>query len=70
MMILINGIEYEPTTEESKAVSIECWYDRHTRLWTLYPVDENGYQLDGATYAYGKAEAMRVKKELEEEYIK
>lgn len=60
---------YEFTEDTPQAAKIEMWYDRHLRLWTLYPVDENGYQLSyGATYSNTKTEALRVKKQLEEEW--
>lgn len=68
MTIIVDGIEYIPTVEEEKAVVIEMWYDRHRRNWVLYPVDEEGNQIAEATYGFGKAEALRIKKELEEEY--
>ena len=67
--MLINGIEYIPTGEQPKATSIEMWYDRHRREWVLYPVDAEGTQIAEATYGFGKAEALRIKAELEEEWI-
>lgn len=54
-----------PETEERECVRIECWYDPHIRLWTLYPVDAEGNQLDSATYVYGKADAKATKTAME-----
>lgn len=66
--IIVDGAEWNGETQIGKATAVEMWWDRSLRLWTLYPVDENGYQLDGATYANNKTEAMRAKKELAAEY--
>lgn len=68
MTIKIAGFELE-TIEEAKATKIEMWYDRSRREWVLYPVDEEGNQLAGASYGFGKAEALRIKKDLEAEYL-
>lgn len=54
-----------PEITEKECTAIECWYDRHIRLWTLYPVDAEGNQLDSATYAYGKVDAMVTKEAME-----
>lgn len=61
-----NRVEFEE--EEHKAVAIEMWYDRHYRHWVLYPVDEEGNQLHEARYGFGKKEALKFKRDLEEEY--
>lgn len=66
--LFVDGEEYIPQANEAKADHIEMWYDRHQKLWTLYPVDAEGFQIAGAEYGYGKKEALRIKKELEEEY--
>ena len=68
-MISIKGFDIEDTKERT-AVAIEKWYDRHQRLWVLYPVDAEGNQLEQATYCYGKSEANAIQKELEDKYIK
>lgn len=60
-------IGYEAEETEAQAVAVEMWYDRHIRLWTIYPVDAEGNQLDGARYGYGKKEAERIRREIEEE---
>lgn len=66
--LIIDGVEWEPTMNEAKAVKIEAWYDRHIKLWTLYPIDEEGNQLAGASYAGNRAEMEYMKRELEVEY--
>ena len=66
--IIEDGIEWNAEEKESKAASIEMWYDRSRREWVLYPVDEEGNQLAEARYGYGKAEAKEIKKDLEAEY--
>lgn len=54
-----------PDVIERECTAIACWYDPHIRLWTLYPVDAEGNQLDSATYAYGKADAKATKQAME-----
>ncbi len=54
-----------PEIEERECVRIECWYDPHIRLWTIYPVDAEGNQLDSVTYAYGKADAKATRIAME-----
>lgn len=66
MTIKIIGFDYEE--KERKPAAIEMWYDRSRREWVLYPVDEEGNQLEEASYAFGKAEAKEIKKDLEVEY--
>ena len=58
-----------PEIAEKECTAIECWYDRHIRLWTLYPVDAEGNQLDEAKYAYGKMDAKITKEMMETELI-
>lgn len=50
---------------DHKPVAIRMWYDRHTRLWTLYPVDAEGNQTDSADYAGQKEQALKLKAFLE-----
>lgn len=66
MVIKIKGFEAE--YKEPKAVKIEMWYDRSRREWVLYPVDEEGNQIDEASYGFRKAEAKEIKKDLEREW--
>ncbi len=54
----IEPVEYIP-------VSVRMWYDRHLRLWTLYPVDKDGNQTEDAQYAPNRADAEKVKKHIE-----
>lgn len=63
--ILVNGKEYEPRTEEKVPVAVECWYDRHRREWVIYPIDDEGNQLEEARYGFGKKEALEIKADLE-----
>ena len=65
MKLIIYGKEYTPEIIERECTGIECWYDPHIRLWTLYPVDAEGNQLSEATYAYGKADAKATKQAME-----
>lgn len=54
-----------------KAVKIEMWYDRSRKEWVLYPVDENGYQIDAAQYeGRGKKYAQALREEMALEYLK
>lgn len=66
--IIVDGVEWNGETAEGTAQAIEMWWDKHRRHWELWPVDENGYQLAETTYAFNRAEALKVKKELAEEY--
>lgn len=69
MIFTINGYDFgDGLVEENKVVSVDAWYDRHTRLWCIQLEDENGYQVGNAEWVYGKADAMARKAELEEEY--
>ena len=61
--------EWEPTEPDTKAVKIECWWDRFRRNWVLYPVNAAGDQLEEARYAFNRAEAQDLKKRMEQEYI-
>ena len=61
--ISFNGMEREEI--ERKPVEIRMWYDRHIRMWTLYPVDAEGNQTDSADYAGHRAEALKIKAFLE-----
>ena len=59
--------EWDGPDDDSKAVAVEMWYDRHYRHWVIYPVDAEGNQLHEARYGFGKAEALRIKKDIEQE---
>ena len=66
MIIKIVGNKPEHV-EDHAPVGVSMWYDRHYRHWVLYPIDTEGNQLREASYAFGKAEALNVKKDIEEE---
>lgn len=53
---------------EHKAARVEMWYDRHYRHWVIYPVDAEGNQWWEAQYGFGKAEALRIKRDIEREH--
>lgn len=72
-ILAVNGIPYEEhesiDDREKEVGKIECWYDPHFRHWVLYPVDAEGNQLEEATYAFGKKEAMQIKAMMEERLL-
>ena len=53
--------------EDPKPTHIDIWYNPHLRLWELTPMDDEGNMVGETVYQYGKAGALRVKKEMEEE---
>ena len=68
MTVIRDGVKLEDIEPvERVCVTIDCWYDPHLKLWTLYPVDADGNQLDGATYAHGKTDAMKTKMQMLDE---
>ena len=69
MKIIVDGQEWIPSDEEAKAVRIEMWYDRSRKEWVLYPVDAEGNQMAEASYGFGKKDAMRIKADLESEWL-
>lgn len=69
MTIRVDGVEWSMEQAEAKAVSVEMWYNRHLKLWEVYPVDAEGNQLDGSRYAYGKDNAEKVKAEVERDVL-
>lgn len=40
--------------------TIDCFYDRSIRSWTILCKDENDYQVGDAIYVYSKAEALDI----------
>ena len=58
---------YEPTEKESKAVTIDKWYNKSLRLWELTQKDEEGNQIGETVYVYGKKAAEETYKEMLEE---
>ena len=67
MIIKVNGKPIEEITVDHSPVGVDMWYDRHLRMWTLYPVDAEGNQLRYAYYACGKDRALMLKKDIEQE---
>ena len=67
MTIRIQGFNSEDQLDEV-VTSIDVWYDRHTRLWVIQKLNKEGYQIDSASYVYGKKLAMQVAAELKEQY--
>lgn len=65
MTIRIKGFDSEAFDEA--VVTIEAWYDRHTKLWVIQKLNKDGYQVGDAVYVYGKEAAMKAKAEMEEE---
>ena len=58
---------FESPAFDEKIAYIDCWYDRHTRLWVLQKMNKEGFQIGDAYYIYGKKEAQEYKKQLEQE---
>lgn len=57
--------DFDVGIKERTTTKIDMWYDPHIRLWTLTPMDDENYQTGDCQYAYGKKDAMRMKKEME-----
>lgn len=65
--IIIDGVEYVPSYEEKEAVTVDRWYDRHIRLWTLILRDDDGNQVGDAIYCYGKKRALEMETEIKKQ---
>ena len=65
--IMHDGVDITDQHTDHTPVGVDCWYDRHLRMWTLYPVDAEGNQLRQASYAPRKDLAMILKKDIEAE---
>lgn len=61
--LCVEDIEFD-----EKVVSIDTWYDRHTKLWVIQKLNKDGYQVGDADYVYGKQAAMKETEELKKEY--
>jgi hypothetical protein len=46
---------------EQKAVSVRIWYDRSIKTWVIQKLDDRGYQVGDAEYAYSRGEALSLK---------
>lgn len=69
--IKINSYDsIEIDTSKQEIVSINLWYDKHTKLWIIQKLDINGNQIDNAIYISGKQNAIKEKQELEKLYNK
>lgn len=55
---------YEPTEKETKAVTIDKWYNKSLRLWELTKRDEEGNQIGETVYVYGKKDAEKTYNEM------
>ena len=67
MVIKVNGKPIPDEHETREPVAVAMWYDRRLRMWTLYPVDAEGVQLQAARYAPRKDLARILKKDIEAE---
>lgn len=56
--------------ESRHTTHIDVWYDRHIRLWTLQPMDDEKIQTAPVEYAANKKEAMELKAEMERDLIR
>jgi len=65
--LTINLKDYESPAFDEKVAYIDCWYDRHERLWVLQKMNKEGYQIGNATYIWGKKDALEYKKQMEKE---
>lgn len=46
---------------------VVIFYDRHIRLWTIYPVNASGDQLAECQFTVDKKEAKEIAEELRKE---
>ena len=53
---------------DETVVSIDAWYDRHTRDWCIQKLNKDGYQIGDAIRVCGKTVKDNVVKELKEEF--
>lgn len=65
-MFKIRIDEYKEFDE--KVNSVDCWYDKHTKLWVIQMLNKDGYQIGRAEYIYGKKAAQTRKNEIEKEH--
>lgn len=66
--IRINLKNYEAPEFDETVATIDCWYDRHERLWVLQKLNKDGYQVGDAMYVYGKKDAKKFADDLRREY--
>ena len=48
-------------------VSIDAWWDRHTRSWVIQKKDRNGYQIGNAEYVGNRQSKDYVISQLQKE---
>lgn len=56
--------------DDRHTTKIDMWYDRHLRLWTLEPMDDEDIQTAPCEYAVNKKEALMRKAEMSAELIR
>lgn len=53
---------------DTKVVSIDAWYDRHTRSWCIQLLNKDGYQVGEASWVGYKEAKDQVVADLKAEY--
>jgi len=66
----IRIVDYEEEPMSWVATHIDMWYNPHTRLWELIPMNDKNYQVGDTVYAYGKKDALLTKREMEKDLSK
>lgn len=67
METVIIKLDYESTFDE-KVVSIDAWYDRHTRLYCIQLLNKDGYQVGNAIWCPDKETKNKEVADLRIEY--
>lgn len=49
----------KPIQRESRFAEMVMFYDKHFKLWTVYPLDQEGNQMDIAEYFHNQSEALK-----------
>ena len=55
------------TDPPGPAVTVDRWYDRHSRNWVVQKMDADGNQIGNAEYVYSKREAILIEVEWKKE---
>ena len=66
MTIRVNGFDINQI--DKTIVKIDCWYDRHQRIWVIQRKNSEGDQIDNAIYAFNKKDAKEITADLIKEY--
>ena len=61
------GVEMIDVDFDEEIASVDMWYDAHMKLWVIQKLNKEGYQIGDAVIVHGKKDALRTKKEIEEE---